>query len=125
MDCKRRVNGKIAEMKRERTECQTRWRRALSGTPEITISCRRLLLRHAMHGAQAPNQVAGIDRNDRTGSKEFSKRVQRDAVVGIVEHGNKHDAVSYIKIRVAGRESAAFEDHRAWHGNLNDVQTLP
>ena len=66
--------------------------------------------------AKSPDQVAGIDRNDLTRREKFCQGVQRDAVVGIVEHWREHNAIRNVEIGVTRRQSPAFEDNRtaAW-----------
>src|ERR1700690_2439542 len=50
----------------------------------------RLLLRHAMQCAKTPDQVARVNGCNLAGGEQLRQRVERDAVVGMVEHRNKH-----------------------------------
>ena len=83
-----------------------------------------LLLRHAVYGAESPDEVAGIDRDNLSRGEQRSQRVQGDAVVGIVEHWREHDAVRDVEIGVAGWQASLLEDDRSGHGEFNNVQRL-
>lgn len=78
-------------------------------------------MRHAVHGAEAPDKVAGIDGYDFSRGKKRRQNVQRNAIVGIVEHRHEHDAIRNIKIGVAGRQAPLLEDDRAGHRDLDYV----
>jgi hypothetical protein len=47
-----------------------------------------LLLGHAVHGAEAPDQVSGVDGHYLAGGEELSQSVEGDAVVRVVEDRN-------------------------------------
>src|SRR5580704_3726293 len=67
----------------------------------IGSSQRGLLLGHAVHGAEAPDQIAGVDSDDLTGREQIGKNFEGYAVIGIIEDGNQHQAVCDVEIRVA------------------------
>ena len=81
-------------------------------------------MRHAVHGAESPDEVAGVDWDDLSRGEELCQRVEGDAVVGIVEDWNEHDAVCDVEIGVAGGEAALLEDDGAGHGEFDDRQRL-
>ena len=56
--------------------------------------------------------------------KRSAQDVERDAVVGIVEDRDQHDAVGDIEIAVAGGQAAAFKDNGAGHGEFDDRERL-
>src|ERR1700722_3291575 len=87
-------------------------------------SKRWLLLGHAVHGAESPDHVARIDRDDLPRREQVCQRVQSDAVIGIVEDWHQHDAVCDVKIGVAGRKASLLEDHRTRHGKFDNVEGL-
>ena len=84
----------------------------------------RLLLRHAVHSAESPNEVARINRDYFARGEQRGQCVERDAVVGIVEDRREHDAVGDVEICVACRQASLFEDDCAGHGKFDDVQRL-
>ena len=81
-------------------------------------------MRHAVHGAESPDQIAGIDGDDFARGEQFRQRVQSDAVVGIIEDGDEDNAVRNIEVRVAGGKAALLEDHGTRHGKFGDGQGL-
>src|SRR5260370_1879747 len=82
----------------------------------------RLLLRHAMNGAQPPDEVAAVDAGDFAAWKEIGKSVERHAVVGIVEGRNQNQIVGDVKIGVAGGQPPALEDDGAGKRQGNDPE---
>ncbi len=83
-----------------------------------------LLLSHAVQGAESPDEVAGINRDDFARGEKRCQRVQGDAVVGIVEDGREHDAVRDVEIGVAGGQAPPLKDDGTGHGKFDDVQRL-
>src|ERR1700683_4866927 len=81
-----------------------------------------LLLGHAVHRAQAPDEIAGVDGDNLASGEKLSECVESDAVIGEIEDRRQHDSVGDIEIRIAGRQAAAFEDHRLGHGQFDDRQ---
>ncbi len=55
--------------------------------------------------------------------KQLRERVQRDAVVRVVESRHQHQAVGDIEIRVAGRQALAIEIDRLGHGQRDHAQS--
>src|SRR5437660_12791044 len=84
----------------------------------------RLLLGHAMHGAEAPDQVAGVDGNDFAGREELGQNVQRDAIVRVIEYGNENNAIRDVEVAVASGQAPAFEDDGRRHEQLNDLEAF-
>ncbi len=66
-----------------------------------------------------------MDADDFAVRKHLGQDVQRHAVVGIVKGGHQHQAVGDVEIGIAGRQALAAEDHRARHGQLDNVNCLP
>src|SRR3954463_11758358 len=60
----------------------------------------RLLLAQAVKGAEAPDDVDRWDTDGLTVRHERLERVQRDAIVAVVERRDHHDAVGDVEIRV-------------------------
>ena len=75
-----------------------------------------------MERAQAEHQVAAIDADDLARRKQLRERVERGAVVRIVERGNQDETVRDIEIRVAGRKALAIEVNRRGHGKRRNAQ---
>src|SRR4030081_2720921 len=88
------------------------------------FALRWLLLRHAVHGAQPPYEVAGINGDHQPGREEFGQSVQRDAVIRIIEYGHEYHAVGDIEICVAGREPSPRKHNRPGHRELDNVEGL-
>jgi len=88
------------------------------------MALRGLLLRHAVHCAQAPDEISGIDRDYFAGREELRQRVKGDAIVGTIEDRGEHDAVGDVKVGVAGGEAAAFEDYGLRHGQFDHGELL-
>ena len=82
------------------------------------------LLRHAVEGAESPDEVAGINWHDVAARKHIGQGVECDAVVGIVEDRDQHRSIRDIEIRVAGGQAPAFEDDWARHRNFYHVEAL-
>src|SRR5580658_401404 len=84
----------------------------------------RLLLRHAVHRTQTPDEVSGIDGHNLAGREQLNQCVERDAVVRAIEDRSKYDSVGDVKVSVTGRKAPAFEDDGLRHGQL-DHRQLP
>jgi len=82
---------------------------------------RRLLLGQAMEGAEAPDEVHGVNADDRAIGKQFRQRAKRDAVFRIVEGRDQHCRVGDIKVGVAGRQALAVEAERRRHRERNHL----
>jgi hypothetical protein len=94
------------------------------GHPSVQVTAHlcRLLLGHAMDGAEAPDEVAAVNANDFTRGKKPGDGVEGHAVIGIVEGRNQDQIVGDIKIGVAGGEALSAKDHRAGKRQVNDPQ---
>src|SRR5579864_8587401 len=65
----------------------------------------RLLLGHAVQGAESEDQVAARDSDDFAAGEEFGEFVERNAIVRVVERGHDNEIVCNIEIRVARGET--------------------
>ncbi len=81
-----------------------------------------LLHRHAVQRTEAEHQISTVNADDFARGKQLCERVERDAVVRIVERGNQHQAVGDVEIRVAGRQPLAVEVDRRGHGERDHAQ---
>ena len=88
---------------------------------ERCLGLRRLLLRQAVNGAKAPDEIDGVDADDLPPRKAAREDRQRDAVARIVEGRREHDTVSHVEVRVARRHAAAGEEERLGHGQFDDA----
>src|ERR1700676_3669638 len=79
-----------------------------------------LLLGHAVEGAEAPDQVDGVDADDFAGGEKLAQDLQRYTVVGVVEGGHQDQAVGYVEVGVAGGESLVAEDYGARERKFDD-----
>jgi len=77
-----------------------------------------------VEGAEAPDEVDGVDADDVAGGKAGGDGVESDAVVGVVEGGDQDERVGDVKVGVAGGEALAFEDDGCGHGNRDDAEGL-
>ncbi len=85
---------------------------------------RGLLLGHAVKGAEAPDQVYGVDAYDVAGGEAFGDDVEGVAVVAVVEGGDEDEVVGDVEVGVAGGQALALEDYRRGHGKFDDVEGL-
>ncbi len=99
------------------------WTRLTTDDWSLTTAL-RLLLRHAVQRPKPPDQIARIYGHDFAGREEFGQRVQRDAVIGIIEDRNQHTPIRDIVIRIARGQTPPLEHDRARHGNLHHVEPL-
>jgi hypothetical protein len=77
-----------------------------------------------VEGAEAPDEVDGVDADDLAGGEASGDGVEGDAVVGIVEGGDKDKRVGDVEVGVAGGQALAFEDDGRGHGEGNDLEWL-
>jgi len=63
-----------------------------------------------VEGAEAPDEVYGVDADDFAGGEAAGDDVEGVAVVGVVEGGDQDESVRDVEIGVAGGEALAFED---------------
>src|ERR1700741_3344413 len=54
--------------------------------------------------------------------KYLREHIQRDAVVGIIEGGNEHQAICNIEVRVTGGQPLSLKDYRRRHWKLNYLE---
>ncbi len=87
--------------------------------------CGGLLLGHAVEGAEAPDQIDGVDADDIAIREERGEGVEGDAVVWIMEGGHEDEAVGNVEIGVAGGQALAAEDDWPGHRQLGDGVLLP
>src|SRR5216683_1578485 len=73
------------------------------------------LLRHAVDGAEAEDEIAAVNRHDFAPREKFVEGVQGDSIVGIIEYRNEYKFVCDIKVCIAGREALFVEKHRRGH----------
>lgn len=77
-----------------------------------------------MEGAEAPDEVYGVDADDVAGGEAGGDGVERTAVVGVVEGGDEDRVVGDVEVGVAGGEALAFEDDRGGHGEFDDMERV-
>jgi hypothetical protein len=77
-----------------------------------------------VEGAEAPDEVDGVDADDLAGGEAGGDDVESVAVVAVVEGGDEDEIVGDVEVGVAGRETLAFEDDRFGHGKLHDLEGL-
>ncbi len=65
------------------------------------------MLGHAVDGAEAKYEIAAVDAGDFAVKKMFGDDVERDAIVRVVEDGNKYKFVGDVEISVTGGEALA------------------
>ena len=78
-----------------------------------------LLLCHAVHRAQAPDEISRIDGDDLPRREEFGESIEGDAIVCAIENWGEYDSVGNVEIRIARWQTAAFEHHRLGHGKFD------
>ena len=84
-----------------------------------------MLLGHAVHGAESPDEISGIDGHDLALGEGLSESVERSAVVWTIEDRDKHDIIRDIEICITGGQAASLENYRLRHGNFDDLKRLP
>src|SRR3984885_818213 len=75
-----------------------------------------------MEGAEAPDEVDGVDADDLAVGEAGGDDVEGVAVVAVVEGGDKDEVIGDVEVGVAGGEALAFEDDRGGHGELDDLE---
>ena len=78
----------------------------------------------AVEGAQAPDEVYGVDAYDLAIREAGGDDVEGVAVVGVVEGGDHDEAVGDVEVGVAGREALVFEEDRRGHGEFDYFEGL-
>ena len=74
------------------------------------------LLGEAVEGAEAPDEVDGVDADDFAVGEAGGDGVEGVAVVGVVEGGDEDEPVGDVEVGVAGGEALAFEEDGCGHG---------
>ena len=77
-----------------------------------------------MEGAEAPDEVYGVDADDFAGGEAGGDDVEGAAVVGVVEGGDEDERVGDVEVGVAGGEALAIEDDGRGHGEFDDLEGL-
>jgi hypothetical protein len=77
-----------------------------------------------VEGAQAPDEVDGVDADHFAVREATGDDVEGVAVVAVVEGGDKDERVGDVEVGVAGGEALAFEDYGRWHGEFDRVEGL-
>src|SRR5277367_1089618 len=80
------------------------------------------LLGEAVEGAEAPDQVDGVDADDFAGGEAAGDDVEGVAVLAVVEGGDEDEIVRDVEVGVAGGEALAFEDYGRGHGEFDDLE---
>ncbi len=83
-----------------------------------------MLLGQAMEGAEAPDEVYGVDADDFSGGEAGGDCVEGVTVVGVVEGGNEDEGVGDVEVGVGGGEALAFEEDGGRHGEGSDFERL-
>ena len=73
----------------------------------------------AVEGAEAPDEVDGVDADDFAVGEAGGDDVEGVAVVGVVEGGDEDQAVGDVEVGVAGGEALVFEEDRRGHGEFD------
>ena len=77
-----------------------------------------------MEGAEAPDEVGGVDADDLAGGEAGGDDVEGAAVVGVVEGGDEDERVGDGEVGVAGGEAPALEVDGRGHGEGDDLEWL-
>ena len=64
-----------------------------------------------MEGAQAPDEIDGVDADDFAVGEAAGDGVEGVAVVAVVEGGDEDEIVRDVEVGVAGGEALALEDY--------------
>ena len=84
-----------------------------------------MLLGDAVEGAAAPDEIAGVDRDDGSIGDEFAKHVE-GGFVGFAktEDGDDHDSVGDVEVTVAFRDALALDESWRRSREPNDLEQL-
>jgi len=83
-----------------------------------------LLLRHAVNGAKAPDEITTVDSHHFPVGKQIGKNSEGSAVVDVVGRGDKHQTIGDIKISVAGRQPSSLVGNGARHGQFDYLERV-
>ena len=84
-----------------------------------------VLLGHAVQSTQAPDQVYAVDADHLVAGKDLGQRVQRHAVMGIVEGRNQDEPIRNIKVGITGRRRWPLKRTGLGNGNSTRSNCLP
>src|ERR1035437_6078811 len=73
-----------------------------TGVDRPRYASRRLLLRHAVQRAQAPDQLRAVNAHHFPAGEVLAQYGQRRAIVGVVEGRCQHQPVGDVEVGVAG-----------------------
>ena len=90
----------------------------------LLFPLRRLLLGEAVEGAEAPDEIDGVDADDVAGGEAGGEGVEGVAVVWVVEGGDEDALVGDVEVGVAGWQALALEDDRGGHGEFDDMERV-
>ena len=77
-----------------------------------------------MEGAEAPDEIDGVDADDVAVGEAGSDGVEGVTVVGIVEGGDEDEVVGDVEVGVAGGQALALEGDGRGHGEFDDLEGL-
>ena len=83
---------------------------------------RRLLLGHAVHGPESPDEISGIDGGDFSGREQLGQSFEGDTVVGAVEYRNQNHSIRNVEVRITCRKSPPFENNGLGHRKFNHCE---
>jgi len=83
---------------------------------------RRLLLGQAVQGAQAPDQIHGMDAYHGTIPEQFAQNAQRHPVLWGVERRHDDSGVANVEIRIARRQPHPVKIQRRWHRQFDHLR---
>jgi len=75
-----------------------------------------------VEGAEAPDEVYGVDAYDLAVGEAAGDDVEGVAVVAVVEGGDEDERVGDVEVGVAGGEALALEDYGRGHGEFDDLE---
>src|SRR5260370_2458880 len=75
-----------------------------------------------MEGAEAPDEVYGVDADDVAGGEAVGDDIEGVAIVTVVEGGDEDEVVRDVEVGVAGGETLALEDYGRGHGEFDDLE---
>src|SRR5262249_48604368 len=103
--------------------CLSALAKAKSQKPKaLSLAWQWLLLRQAVQGSEPPHQIDRVNADNLMLRQQVRQRVERDAVVRIVERRHEDDAVRDVEVRVARWQAFAGHDHRARVGQFDDAE---
>src|SRR5277367_4807455 len=83
-----------------------------------------LLLGEAVEGAEAPDEVYGVDAYDLAVGEAGGDGVEGEPVMAVVEGRDEDERVRDVEVGVAGGEALAFEVDGVGHGEFANLEWL-